>query len=188
MVASTTEQKLWTCQLSKEKPLLSWIPTEPAEEEDDEDYVQHSLIIKAAVLGLEATESQRNLVAIKTGDLWQPILSLTLGKNDMVSNLDIIIERTTKPVEFKLLDGAGPVCITCHHIMELPALNEQETMLTSKCEDMDTEEEEEDEETEETEEEKGEKKLNGLELKAKLKAANGLTNGHKEELVATGEK
>jgi hypothetical protein len=49
----------------------------------------HSLVVKTAVLGGKAVDSERNIVALKTKgyhekEFEQPIFSLTLGRNDMV--------------------------------------------------------------------------------------------------------
>ncbi len=79
------------CELNKETPIKKWKATDLTEDddEDDADFVLHSLVVKTAVLGVKAVTDERNVVALKTkgwGDkeLNQPIFSLTLGRNDMV--------------------------------------------------------------------------------------------------------
>jgi hypothetical protein len=87
-------KSIQVCELSKEQPIKKWKATDLTEDddEDDQDFVLHSLVVKTAVLGVKAVDNQRNVVALKTkgyGDkeLNQPIFSLTLGRNDMVSVL-----------------------------------------------------------------------------------------------------
>ena len=146
-----TEKILWTCELSATEPSKTWKSSDimEFEEDDDKDFVLNSLVLKTAVLGAKAVDNERNLIAIKTKgqeDKWfeQPIFSLTLGRNDMVSGLDLTMAYGhNQEVEFKLISGTGPVFITCTHLVEMPP-NEQETMMTN----YDTEDAEEDEECE----------------------------------------
>jgi len=74
-------------ELTKEKPTYTWTFNE---EDDDSDYMVHTLFLKNAVLGTSAVKGERNLVQIETKnfdkqELKQPLLSLTLGQKDMVS-------------------------------------------------------------------------------------------------------
>jgi hypothetical protein len=174
-VATTTEKLVWVCELSKDKPVMKWVPTNVLEyeDEDDTDFVCNSLIIKAAVLGVNAVESERNVIAFKTKgfqdkkEYEQPLFSLTLGRNDTISGLDFTV-ATDNEVEFKLVQGTGPVYITCTHLVEVPAQDEHPTMMTNS--------EIEDEELEEMAED-----MNGEEeVKGKRTAAmkNGNGNGH----------
>ena len=80
------------CELNKDQPIKKWKATDLTEDDDadDQDYVLHSLVVKTAVLGGKAVENERNIVALKTRgyhekEFEQPIFSLTLGRNDMVS-------------------------------------------------------------------------------------------------------
>jgi len=195
-MAATSDKVLWVCELNKETPFKKWTSTEAMEDdEDDSDFIHHSLVIKTAVLGSKAVENERNLVGIKTDEFEQPLFSLTLGRNDMVSNLDITVNASgdKKTVEFKLLDGTGPVFITCMHVMDMPPPEEQHTIMTTSdmeaCTDEDDSEEVEDEEEEETDEKEKPKKNgtaktnggNALALKKAMK--NGETNGIKKDEV-----
>ena len=107
------------------------------EDEEDKDYVINSIVLKTAVLGSKAKDGERNLVGIKTKgyqdkEFEQPIFSLTLGRQDMVSGLDLTLASDHNPeVEFKLLEGTGPVFITCCHVIEFPSQDEQNTMMTT---------------------------------------------------------
>lgn len=151
------------------------------EDDDDKDFVINSLILKTAVLG-KAVDGERNLVAIKTigyqnKEFEQPIFSLTLGRTDMVSGLDLTLASDHNPtVEFKLVDGTGPVYITCTHMVEMPSADEQQTILTTS--DGDLEEDIEDDIADE-EVVEGDKKRTSLKNGHALKNGklNG-TNGH----------
>jgi hypothetical protein len=188
--------------------MKKWVPSNVLEfeDEDDTDFVCNSLVIKSAVLGATALENERNLVAFRTKgyqdkkDFEQPIFSLTLGRNDMISGLDLTLASDNE-VEFKLVQGTGPVFITCTHLMELPNNDEQQTMMTnSEVEDEEIEDMAED--MDETEEVKGKRNAvlkngtngNGHALKNGNKILNGskngdLTNGaHKQEVDELEEK
>lgn len=189
------------CELSKEKPSQTWTASNDMELEDegDEDFMIHSLILKSAMLGSKATDGQRNIVSIKTkgvddNDIEQPVFSLTQGRNDMIANFDLHL-GTRNEIVFNLVEGDGPVYITCSHVLEMPPPDEQETLMTTvdgQCEEL-----EEDEESEEAEGENGEENGDGDKPKrvsaAALKLRNGKkngaehTNGNQKE-VETDEK
>jgi hypothetical protein len=164
------------CELNKDTPVRKWKAGDlmELEDEEDKDYVINSLILKTAVLGSKCVEGERNLVAIKTKgyqdkEFEQPIFSLTLGKTDFVSGLDLTMASDHNPeVEFRLLEGTGPVFITCTHMIELPAQDEHPTMLTE------TDGEMEDEEVEEEETAEAETKGKG---KRQAALRNGKVNG-----------
>ena len=74
------------CELTKDKPSLTWTFEE---EDDDSDYLIHTLFLKHGVLGTSAVKSERNVVQIETKNFDKkevklPFLSLTLGQSDMV--------------------------------------------------------------------------------------------------------
>lgn len=116
------------------------------EDEGDTDFMIHSLILKSAMLGSKATEGERNIISIKTkdieeNDIEQPVFSLTLGRNDMIPNFDLHL-GTRNEIEFKLIEGNGPVYITCTHLLEMPPPDEQHTFMTTtdgQAEDLDEE-------------------------------------------------
>ena len=138
------------------------------EDEEDKDYVVNSIILKTAVLGDKAIDGERNLVSIKTKgyqdkEFEQPIFSLTLGKIDMVSGLDLTLASDHNPeVEFKLVSGTGPVFITCTHLIELPSSDEQQTLMTTTDGDMEEENDESEDIENSTDEELATKKTNGV--------------------------
>jgi hypothetical protein len=188
--------------LTKEEPTKKWSPSDimEFEDEDDQDFVINSLILKTAVLGPKAVENERNIVAVKTKgyqekDIEQPIFSLTLGRNEMVTGMDITLANDhNQEVEFKLIEGTGPVYITCNHIMELPIEGEQQTIMTTSDGEVEENEEEdiEDEDDEEDEEEEEEKMKNGKGKKpADIKKANAkngkIANGKNGEHASNGK-
>ncbi|XP_071169006.1 mitotic apparatus protein p62-like isoform X3 [Mytilus edulis] len=113
----------WGITLDKENPTFTWTFEE---EEEDTDYLVHTLFLKQAVLGASAVKDERNLVQIETKnfdqkELKQPLLSLTLGKNDMTS-LDVSFGHEVAVV-FRLVEGSGPVCLSAQQLVELQKLN-----------------------------------------------------------------
>jgi len=173
----SSERFLWVCELNANEPTKTWKAADlmEFEDEDDKDFVINSLILKSAVLGAKAVDNERNLVAIKTKghqdkEFEQPIFSLTLGRNDMVSGLDLTLAADhNQDVEFKLIAGTGPVFITCTHQIEMPTGEEQQTIMTTsdgedlECEDEEIETDEQDDQTKTK--------------RASLKNGNGLKNG-----------
>jgi len=180
---SYAEKFLWVCELNKENPTKKWKAGDimELEDDDDRDYVINSLILKTAVLGAKAVDNERNLVSIrlkghKDVEYEQPIFSLTLGRNDMVSGLDLCLASDhNQDVEFKLIEGTGPVFITCTHMIELPTADEQQTIMTNSEADL-TEELDDDEELQdETEINEADKSKNKRVSAVSLK--NGIKNG-----------
>jgi hypothetical protein len=204
MLVTSSEKFLWVCELNKDQPIKKWKAGDIMELEDDEDkdYVINSLILKTAVLGSKCVEGERNLVAIKTKgyqdkEFEQPIFSLTLGKTDFVSGLDLTLASDHNPeVEFKLIEGTGPIFITCTHMIELPAQDEHPTMMTETDGELEENDESEDiEESEEEMEEKGKGKrqaaknaTNGTNGIKKLNGKNAIENGIKKDEIEVDEK
>ncbi len=201
MLVTSSEKFLWVCELNKDQPIKKWKAGDIMELEDDEDkdYVINSLILKTAVLGSKCVEGERNLVAIKTKgyqdkEFEQPIFSLTLGKTDFVSGLDLTLASDHNPeVEFKLLEGTGPIFITCTHMIELPAQDEHPTMLTETDGEMEDIESEEVEGSDEECMEKGKGKRqaakNGVKpTNGKMVKTNGMENGIQKEELEVAEK
>jgi len=186
----SSEKFLWVCELNKDQPTKKWKAGDIMELEDDEDkdYVINSLILKTAVLGSKCVEGERNLVAIKTKgyqdkEFEQPIFSLTLGKTDFVSGLDLNLATDHNPeVEFKLVEGAGPIFITCTHMIELPAQDEHPTIMTETDGEMEDIESEEVEGSDEECLEKGK----GKRQAAKLNGTNGINGLKNGKMMKTG--
>ncbi|XP_071169010.1 mitotic apparatus protein p62-like isoform X7 [Mytilus edulis] len=136
----------WGITLDKENPTFTWTFEE---EEEDTDYLVHTLFLKQAVLGASAVKDERNLVQIETKnfdqkELKQPLLSLTLGKNDMTS-LDVSFGHEVAVV-FRLVEGSGPVCLSAQQLVEYPDdrnVSQDESEL--ECSEVEEDEEEEEE-------------------------------------------
>lgn len=110
----------WGMTLDKENPTITWSFDE---EEDDTDFLIHTLFLKQAVLGASAVKDERNIVQVETKnfdkkDLVHPLLSLTLGRNEM-TNIDISFGHEV-PVVFRLVEGSGPVCLSALQLVEFP--------------------------------------------------------------------
>jgi len=133
------DEKLIGVELTAGKKQFKW-PVNDAEKKtkgnDDEDNesndemsaLQKILVVHSAVLGVGAKADQRNLVQLTIKDtagdktiLDQPILSLSLNKNDSITafNLRVLLSDTTE-VTFKLLEGDGPVHLITSKILEPP--------------------------------------------------------------------
>ncbi|CAF0971387.1 unnamed protein product [Didymodactylos carnosus] len=120
------KQYKWTSDTNKRKR----DDNDQNEEDDDSECeiptLQRYLLIHSAVIGVGAKADQRNLIHLKVteGDkvvLDQPILALTLNKNDSLNNLGfrIHIYETTE-VTFKLIEGDGPIFVMTSKILEPP--------------------------------------------------------------------
>ena len=188
---STSQKFLWVCQLTKEQPCKKWVPADlvDLEDEEDTDFLINSLILKTAVLGSKAVDGERNLVAIRTKDyqdqeIEQPVFALTYGRTDMVCGLDLTLSwDRNQEVEFKLVEGTGPVYITCTHLVEMPTGEEHPTMMTTS----DGEELEEScEDENEIEAETTEAKVAAL--KNGVKKANGVNGAAGQNGVECGDE
>ncbi|CAF2699398.1 unnamed protein product [Rotaria sp. Silwood2] len=132
------DEKIIGLELSANKKQFKWPvndtekkakETEDDEESNDEmSALQTILVVHSAVLGVGVKADQRNLVHLtikdSSGDktiIDQPILSLSLNKNDSISafNLRVLLTETTE-VTFKLVEGDGPVHLITSKIIEPP--------------------------------------------------------------------
>jgi len=121
---TTGSEFFWGCTLTKDKPEFKYSFEE--EEDDDTDYLVHTLFLRHAVLGKDVAENVRQILEIETKDfsgeiIKHPIASLKLGSNEM-SLLDINFSSST-PVTFRLLEGEGPLHITAQELVEFPPEN-----------------------------------------------------------------
>ncbi|XP_069139419.1 nucleoplasmin-like protein ANO39 isoform X8 [Argopecten irradians] len=115
-----SREYFWGCVLNKENPKVTWTFEE---EEEDTDFLIHTLFLKQAILGQAALKDERNLVSVQTKNfdnelIKHPAFSLTLGRNDMC-NLDLSFGHEN-PVVFELVEGAGPVHLIAQQLVEMP--------------------------------------------------------------------
>ncbi|XP_045189302.2 nucleoplasmin-like protein ANO39 isoform X2 [Mercenaria mercenaria] len=129
-MVEAAQEHFWGVELSKEKPTFTW-SFEEEEDDEDNDYLIHTLFLKNAVLGTSAVKGERNIVQIETKnfdkkDIAQPLLSLTLGQTDMC-NLDISFGNEVKAT-FRLVEGSGPIALGGQQLVEFPPdeLNSQD--------------------------------------------------------------
>jgi len=176
----------WGCVLSKEAEEYDW---DHEEEDDDEDYCQHTLMPRTAVLGKTAKEGERNIVEVVTKDyngkeLTCPILSLTLGRTDMVC-FDLSFSGMA-PVKFRLVEGSGPVHMTGIDLVQYP-----EDPAGAMLEYTDAEEyEEEDEDDMEATETEGDEETStkkGAKRKGGKQGGKGKKGRMDSSAISTGE-
>ena len=100
-----SEKFLWTCELNREEPSKKFKPVDLLFDESDDDKdlnLINSIIFQTAVLGSKAVDGERNLVSIKTKgymqqEIDQPLFSLTLGRNDMISGMNLTLASDNNP-------------------------------------------------------------------------------------------
>eukprot|EP00105_Crassostrea_gigas_P031094 XP_011453675.1 PREDICTED: mitotic apparatus protein p62 isoform X1 [Crassostrea gigas] len=171
-MAEQAREYVWACELSKEKPTFVF---SFKEEDEDEDYLIHTLFLKNAVLGASAVESERNLIQMETKDsnrkdLKAPIVSLTLGKKDMCA-LDLSFGEE---VTFRLVEGSGPVFLSAQELVEYPEdgnlSQEEDTEDYTETEEDELKGTEEEDEVESPKKEAKSKKRKASAVKGKGKA------------------
>jgi len=111
---------IWGCKLFSDTPSYKW---DTSEEDDDEDFVEHTLQLKQLVLGAEATISERNIVAIETKSFDGEDLQLVIGCLEVGKTENQAVDLTFTneiPVTFRLVHGAGPVHLIAQHTVEFP--------------------------------------------------------------------
>lgn len=111
---NATDTYFWGCTLTRDRPSVEWSYNSEAGE-------RHSLVLKQSVLGTDAVMNQRNVVQVETLNFSNervhlPLLSLTLGRNDMCS-MDVNFD-SDNPVTFRLVEGSGPVHVAAEHLVE----------------------------------------------------------------------
>nr|KAG5714202.1 hypothetical protein BaRGS_018419 [Batillaria attramentaria] len=96
---------------------------EECEDDEDDDFLIHTLYVKLATLGKNALKNEENIVEIETmnfiGEIVkQPMLNLVSGVNNTVA-VDISFSSKNKVI-FRLSDGSGPVYLSGQHLVEMP--------------------------------------------------------------------
>ncbi|XP_048746611.2 nucleoplasmin-like protein ANO39 isoform X1 [Ostrea edulis] len=167
------------CELNKDKPTFVF---SFKEEDEDEDYLIHTLFLKNAVLGASAVENERNIVQMETKnsnrkDFKAPILSLTTGKTDMCL-LDLSFGEE---VTFRLVEGSGPVFLSAQELIEYPEEN------MGQDEDLEDYTETEEEDLKETDEESPKKEATSKKRKALAAKGKGKAKKKKVETESESE-
>jgi len=180
----------WSVKLDEKSPSHQWVMDPEVEgEEDDEDFMNHTLQVKTVVLGEGVAEGQSHVVMLKSegqdGEIVEAAVAhLQLGHGAPMSTCNISIDGRVGGT-FTLAHGAGPLWLTGtyrrdypseeHLVADDPAMismtDAEDLDDTANTEDGDdSEEEEEEEETEETEEEET-KPAKGKKTAVKRKAS-----------------
>ncbi|ESO97836.1 hypothetical protein LOTGIDRAFT_228383 [Lottia gigantea] len=118
----------WGCELSKENPSVTF---SIKEEDEDSDFMHHTLFVKHAVLGGQAVKDEINIVTVETQNfdketIKQPFISLTRGESSMCY-MDISFTDKS-PVTFSLSEGTGPIYISAVQLVEFPEEDADHTM------------------------------------------------------------
>jgi len=170
----------WATKLDASKKSFTWTVKDDALEEDDEDFINHTLFIKTAVLGAEAVDDQSNVVMMESLDCENQkvegaILHLKKGSGgSLMCPLDLSISGK-QGATFTLI-GDGPIYISGNYLQEYPKEDPLDNTQTEgesdeSCDELNgTNGEMEDEE--ESEEQSG-KKEEKKETAAKRKGSTG---------------
>ncbi|GFO06066.1 polyprotein [Plakobranchus ocellatus] len=158
--AGLTEMEyFWSIELNADKRSYTWMNNDDMED-GDEDFIEYTLFLKAALLGANAVPNEYNILMLESpGSDGEPqkggIANLCLGQNNMTI-LDITVSGRVGPTTFTLAEGSGPIFISGNQLMEFP---KDDSVLDNSQ----TESEEEETEEEDIEMENG--KENGKEVK-----------------------
>jgi len=120
------EYFLWGTELSRSRDFTVLKLDEVNDFEE-----RHMLLLKQAILGVNAIKGERNLVEIHTTDFEDKeqrhsLVSLTLGQQDF-ANLDLCLNwGKTKEIKLKLILGSGPISITGNHYVEYMDMSEKD--------------------------------------------------------------
>ncbi|XP_046567201.1 nucleoplasmin-like protein ANO39 [Haliotis rubra] len=151
------KEYFWGCQLTKESPCQTW---SFQEEEEDSDYLVHTLFLRNSVLGAEAVKGELNIVQVETKsfedkDIKQPLFSLRNGGQETLT-MDLSFAGACSTT-FRLVEGSGPVHIGGQHLVEFPPEHNMSQDESEFFTEDDIEHEEDDDEDEEEESPKGKK-------------------------------
>jgi len=124
MSSVTSEEFLWSCDLTAAKKEYSWAPQDPAsvkegEDTDEEGKPTHKLLIKSAILLPTAKQDEVNIVQIESEGYNKekvkvPILAMKAG-NDLQTYVDILVPNHAK---LTLIKGEGPIHLIGSHCID----------------------------------------------------------------------
>merc|ERR1712013_137423 len=144
LVPGQSLEEYWSVTLSDELDVFTWFPPEPKDDEEDEEpkpkkpegdedgededeeeerpprgEVEHHLRLTQVCLGRSPKEGERNLVEVTVkGDgrkITTAIAALRTGPVEM-QHLDLVFGE---PVQFRLAEGTGPVCLSGVQVSEM---------------------------------------------------------------------
>lgn len=123
-MSSFNKEHFWGCVLSSACSNASWKynngTAESDNEDEDPDFLNHSLYVKQAILGTGAKPGQRNLVEVETTDydgiiIKNVIFTLISGSSEQFAT-DI---GFFAPTTFRLIEGDGPVHLSGCHMVDI---------------------------------------------------------------------
>ncbi|XP_059174354.1 nucleoplasmin-like protein ANO39 isoform X2 [Physella acuta] len=149
----------WSMELNASNKTYTWMVSNQDLDDDDEDFIEHTVFLKLACLGATAVPKEQNVVMLESlggdGEVKKGVIvNLTRGESNM-TQLDLTIAGKVGAT-FTLVEGSGPVFISGNHLLEYP--KDEDLFDQSQTESEVSEEEgEEEEEEENVEEENGKK-------------------------------
>jgi len=122
MSSVTSEEFLWSCDLTAAKKEYSWAPQDPVkegEDTDEEGKPTHKLLIKSAILMPTAKKDEVNIVEIESEGYNKekvkvPILAMK-GGNDLQTYVDLLVPNNAK---LTLIKGEGPIHLIGSHCID----------------------------------------------------------------------
>ncbi|KAK0057876.1 nucleoplasmin-like protein ANO39 [Biomphalaria pfeifferi] len=150
----------WSAELHSSKKSVTWVIKSQEPEEDDEDFIEHTLFIKMAVLGSDAVKGEQNIITLTStggdGEVQKGVIAhLTRGENSSAL-IDLTISGKIGAT-LTLSEGSGPVCISGNQLLEYPKEEDYLDMSQDEEGSAESEEEMHEEEEEEEAETKGKK-------------------------------
>merc|ERR1712013_887330 len=123
-------EEFWGITLSEELKEFTWFPPDDDEEgEEDEPQappLEHQLRLTQASLGRKPVDGQRNLIEVTVKDngrkITTAIASLRAGPVESLS-LNLVFSDA---VQFSLVEGTGPVCLSGIRVTSMPELRGEE--------------------------------------------------------------
>ena len=123
-------EEFWGITLSEELKDFTWFPPDVEEEEEEEGEeedgeprggaLEHQLRLTQVCLGRGPVEGERNLIEVTVKDngrkITQSIASLRTGPVESLS-LNLVF---SDPVQFSLVEGSGPVCLSGIRVTQMP--------------------------------------------------------------------
>ncbi|CAG5125085.1 unnamed protein product, partial [Candidula unifasciata] len=122
LTGSTEMEYFWCFELNEVRKSFKWVVS-CEDEEDDEDFIDHVVFVKLAVLDGDAVAGEQNVVVLESegqdGEMQKgTIVNLTKGVNPMAT-LNFSINGKIGGT-FTLTEGKGPVTISGNHLLEFP--------------------------------------------------------------------
>ncbi|CAL1528444.1 unnamed protein product [Lymnaea stagnalis] len=152
----------WCAELNSSTRSVTWVMNsgDLDDDEDDDDYIEHSLFIKQAVLGSGAVSNEQNIITLESvnanGELKKGVVANLTRGSSVMAHLDFTISGKNG-VTLTLAEGSGPVFLSGNHLLEYPKDDNLGDLSQIESDGSNLDEEEEDVEDEEEEEDTNKK-------------------------------